>query len=76
MATDRRVPPAGLPLDVGVVVNNVQTLINVARAVDEDHAVTLRTLTVTGALQRPITITVPVGTSFQELIDLAGGLND
>lgn len=73
MATGRRVPPAALPLDVGVVVNNVQTLINVARAVDEDQPVTLRTLTVTGAVANPITVTVPVGTSFQELIDLAGG---
>lgn len=73
MATGRRVPPAALPLDVGVVVNNVQTLINVARAVDNDQPVTLRTLTVTGAVAHPVTVTVPVGTSFQELIDLAGG---
>ena len=40
MATGRRVPPAALPLDVGVVVNNVQTLINVAKAVDYDHCTT------------------------------------
>ncbi len=74
MATGRRVPPAALPLDVGVVVNNVQTLINVARAVDEDAPVILRTLTVTGAVQHPVTVTVPVGTSFRELLDLAGGV--
>jgi Na+-translocating ferredoxin:NAD+ oxidoreductase RnfC subunit len=74
MATGRRVPPAKLPLDVGVVVNNVQTLINVARAVDNDQPVTLRTLTVTGAVARPVTVTVPVGTSYQELIKLAGGV--
>lgn len=74
MATGRRVPPAALPLDVGVVVNNVQTLINVARAVDEDTPVTSRTLTVTGAVQHPLTVTVPVGVTFAELIDLAGGV--
>ena len=74
MATGRRIPPAGLPLDVGVVVNNVQTLINVARAVDEDKPVTLRTLTITGAVKNPITVTVPVGTSMQEVVALAGGV--
>lgn len=74
LATGRRVPPAGLPLDVGVVVNNVQTLINVAHAVDEDKPVTLRTLTVTGAVNNPITVTVPVGTTMQEVVDMAGGL--
>ena len=73
MATGRRVPPAALPLDVGVVVNNVQTLINVAKAVDSGESVTHRTLTVTGAVKKPITITVPLGITFREAIDLAGG---
>lgn len=73
MATGRRVPPAALPLSVGVVVSNVQTLINVARAVDEERPVTLRTVTVTGAVQHPITVTVPIGVSIRELIDRAGG---
>ena len=73
MATGRRVPPAALPLSVGVVVSNVQTLINVARAVDEERPVTLRTVTVTGAVRHPITVTVPIGITYRELIDLAGG---
>ena len=30
MATGRRVPPAALPVSVGVVVNNVQTVLNIA----------------------------------------------
>ncbi len=73
LATGRRVPPAALPLDVGVVVNNVQTLINVARAVDEDIPVTDKTLTITGAVKTPQTVTVPVGITYRELLDLAGG---
>lgn len=73
MATGRRVPPAALPLDVGVVVSNVQTLINVAKAVDSGLAVTHRTLTVTGAVKQPITVTVPLGITFQEVIAMAGG---
>lgn len=73
MATGRRVPPAALPLSVGVVVSNVQTLINVAQAVDQERPVIQRTLTVTGAVHHPITVTVPLGVSFQEVVDMAGG---
>lgn len=73
MATGRRVPPAGLPRDVGVAVNNVLTLINLARAVDEDQPVTTRTLTVTGAVAQPVTVTVPLGVSLREVLAQAGG---
>ena len=73
MATGRRVPPAGLPKDVGVAVNNVLTLINLARAVDGDQPVTTRTLTVTGAVAKPVTVTVPLGVSLHEVLALAGG---
>jgi Na+-translocating ferredoxin:NAD+ oxidoreductase RnfC subunit len=72
LTTGRRVPPGGIPLNIGVVVNNVQTLINVARAVDGE-VVTTRTLTVTGAVKRPSTVTVPIGTSLREMLNLAGG---
>lgn len=73
MATGRRVPPAGLPKDVGVGVNNVLTLINLARAVDEDAPVVDRTLTISGAVASPVTVTVPIGTSMREVIARAGG---
>ena len=72
MATGRRVPPAGLPKDVGVAVNNVLTLINLARAVDDDAPVVDRTLTITGAVAEPITVTVPIGTSLRDVIARAG----
>ena len=72
MTTGRRVPPGGLPLNVGAVVNNVQTLMNVAKAMDGE-AVTTRTFTVTGAVRNPLTITVPVGTLLSEVLNLAGG---
>ncbi|SDI61179.1 4Fe-4S dicluster domain-containing protein [Desulfosporosinus hippei] len=72
LTTGRRVPPGGIPLNIGVVVNNVQTLINVAKAV-EGTPVTTRTLTVTGAVKNPITVTVPLGTSIREVLELAGG---
>lgn len=72
LTTGRRVPPGGIPINIGVVVNNVQTLINVAKAV-EGVPVTTRTLTVTGAVKQPVTVTVPIGTSLREVLDMAGG---
>lgn len=72
LATGRRVPPGGLPLDVGVVVNNVQTLINVAKAM-EDEPVIKKTLTVTGFVHLPLTLSVPVGAPLKEILVLAGG---
>lgn len=73
MATGRRVPPAALPVSVGVVVNNVQTVLNIARAVEHQYPVTRRTLTVNGAVAKPLTLTVPVGMSLREVLALAGG---
>jgi len=70
--TDRLIPPAGLPIQVGVVVNNVETLVNVAAAAD-GQPVTHKTLTLAGAVKRPVTLTVPVGTTFREAIAAAGG---
>jgi len=72
MTTGRRVPPGGIPLDIGVVVNNVQTVLNISRAM-AGEAVTTRTLTITGAVLAPVTVTVPIGTPFSELLKLAGG---
>lgn len=74
LTTGRRVPPGGIPLNIGVVVNNVQTLINAANAI-EGKPVTTRTLTVTGAVKKPITVTVPIGTSIKDVIELAGGID-
>ncbi len=61
-ATGRLVPETGLPLHVGCLVQNVQTLFNIARAV-KGAAVTHRLLTVAGAVARPVTLWAPVGTS-------------
>jgi Na+-translocating ferredoxin:NAD+ oxidoreductase RnfC subunit len=72
LTTGRRVPPGGIPLNIGVVVNNVQTLINVARAMDGEP-VTRRTLTVTGIVSSPVTVSVPIGTPLAAVLSLAGG---
>ena len=70
--TKRLIPPHGIPLDVECLVNNVETFYNIKRA-SEDIPVTEKFLCVTGAVNKPFSAFVPVGTSFKELIDFAGG---
>ncbi len=65
----RIIPPGGLPRDVGAVVMNVETAMNVAR----DLGVTRKFLSVVGAVAEPVTVDVPVGVTFAECIALAGG---
>jgi Na+-translocating ferredoxin:NAD+ oxidoreductase RnfC subunit len=76
LATGRRVAPTQLPITVGVIVNNVQTLINVCHAVEREQGVFDRTLTINGCVNNPMTITVPIGVTFQDLLDYAGGATE
>ena len=71
-ATRRLIPPRGIPLNVGVVVSNVETLRNMSRAAD-GVPVTSKYVTVAGAVRNPVTLEVPIGTPFSDLIDAAGG---
>ena len=70
--TGRLIPPAGIPLQVGAVVMNVETLVNVAAAA-EGHPVTRKTVTVAGAVANPTTITLPIGTRWRDAVAAAGG---
>jgi Na+-translocating ferredoxin:NAD+ oxidoreductase RnfC subunit len=72
-ATGRLVPETGLPLHVGCLVQNVQTLFNIARA-DKGAAVTHRLLTVAGAVARPVTLWAPLGTPIRDVLAWAGGV--
>ncbi len=72
MATGRVVPAGGIPLDVGVVVNNVATVLAVADA-QKGIPLTQKTLTVAGAVRTPCILQVPVGTPVAECIAAAGG---
>jgi Na+-translocating ferredoxin:NAD+ oxidoreductase RnfC subunit len=67
--TGRVIPPGGLPRDVGTVVVNVETLVNIG----VDKPVTHKYLTVAGAVATPVTLRVPVGISIRETIAAAGG---
>lgn len=70
----KTVPEGGIPLQVGTVVSNVESLLNISRAVDEGNPVVGRYLTVTGEVQNRLVMKVPIGTSIGEVIDFAGGV--
>ena len=71
-ATGRLIPPAGIPLQVGCVVNNVETLYNVHLA-EQGRPVTEKFLSVCGAVKEPKSLWAPIGTPFRDLLALAGG---
>ncbi|MDZ7413148.1 MAG: 4Fe-4S dicluster domain-containing protein [candidate division KSB1 bacterium] len=72
IATGRLVPEGGLPVQVGVLVQNVETLRNVAAAWD-GTPVTQRTLTVGGCVAEPRVVRVPIGTPVRDLLPVCGG---
>ncbi|MDK2866777.1 MAG: H+/Na+-translocating ferredoxin:NAD+ oxidoreductase subunit [Clostridiales bacterium] len=72
--TNREVPSGGLPMDAGVVVNNVATSATIARVFKEGMPLIERICTVTGkAIKSPKNIRFKVGTSLKELIDFCDG---
>jgi Na+-translocating ferredoxin:NAD+ oxidoreductase RnfC subunit len=70
--TGRLIPPGGIPLQVGAVVDNVETIINIAHAA-AGRPVIDKYLTICGAVHDPVTTIVPVGTSIADCLKLAGG---
>lgn len=71
--TGRLIPPAGIPIQVGAVVNNVETFVNIAAAA-KGQPVTEKMLTIAGAVRTPLTLRVPLGVSYRDCIVAAGGL--
>ena len=71
--TGRVVPPGGLPIEVGVTVFNVETMLNIYNVIRNEKPVTKKYVTVTGEVAKPITLEVPIGITIKELVDLAGG---
>lgn len=71
-STGKRIPAGGLPLEVGVVVQNVETLFNVQRAV-KGHPITRSIVTVHGHVRAPVTAWIPIGMSYGDVLEVAGG---
>lgn len=74
-ATGREINSSMLPADVGCVVDNVETVISVYKAVILGRPVNSRVVTVTGdGVKEPKNLLVLAGTDMSELVDAAGGL--
>ena len=71
--TGRIVPPGSIPISVGVTVFNVETALNVARMLNENKPVTYKYITIAGEVKHPVTLKAPLGITYGELIELAGG---
>ncbi len=72
--TTGRVVPAGqLPISVGCVVYNVETMLNAYYAIKENKGVTFKYITVAGEVKKPCTLKVPLGMTYGEVVELAGG---
>ena len=74
-ATGREINSTMLPADVGCVVDNVETVISVYKAVILGRPDNSRVVTVTGdGIKEPKNLLVLAGTDMSELVDAAGGL--
>lgn len=75
--TGRKVAPKKLPKDVGVVVQNVQTVLAIYEAVKENKPLYERVLTVSGkGIKNTANLLVKVGTPYSNIIEYCGGVTE
>jgi len=72
----REVPIGGLPMDVGVVVQNVGTAKAIHDTIFEGKPLVERVVTVTGAVKQPKNLLVRIGTPLRNLIEYCGGMEE
>ncbi len=71
-ATGKVVKPGNLPITAGVIVYNVETVLNVSNALLKNEPLTEKWLTVGGDIQKPIVTKVPLGTKVEDLFKVLG----
>jgi len=75
--TKRRVPAGGLPMDVGVVVQNVGTAFAIYEALRYHKPLIERITTISGEIvNEPKNIKVPIGTPLSQLLEFCGGTSE
>ena len=76
-ATKRKVPAGGLPMAVGVVVQNVGTALAIYEAIRYQKPLIDRLISVTGSpVAKPMNLLAPIGTLYSELVDFCGGTKE
>lgn len=71
--TGRIVPPGSIPIEVGCIVYNVETVLNMYYAINSQKPVTHKFVTVAGEVKYPTTFRAPLGTPYSYLVSLCGG---
>jgi len=72
--TGREIPVGGLPLSVGILVNNVGTASSIADVIETGIPFIERSVTVSGdGVAKPANLQVRIGTLFSDLIEECGG---
>lgn len=71
-STGKVVSPGCLPISVGVIVFNVETVYNIAKAAENGAPVTKKWLTIGGDVPKSYVVRVPVGTKVSELFERLG----
>lgn len=71
--TGRTIKPGNLPISVGVTVFNVETMLNIYRAVNDGAPVTHKFVMVAGEVKNPQVLRAPLGMSLNEIVALCGG---
>ncbi len=72
-STGRVVEPGKLPISQGVIVYNVETMLNTYYALKENSPVCYKYVTVAGEVKNPCTVRVPLGITFNDAVKMAGG---
>lgn len=72
--TKKVVRPGGLPIEQGVAVFNVETVYNTYRAINQSTPVVDKLVSVVAEVDHPVTVRVPIGTTIEDTVKLAGGI--
>ena len=75
--TGREVPSGKLPMNVGVVVQNVGSIACIGEIFETGYPLIERVVTVTGpGVRRPSNLIVPVGTRLRDVLEFCDGLTE
>ena len=71
-ATGKEVPSGKLPIDIGCIVLNIDSVVAIWRAITKGRPIMRRIVTIAGSgVRKPCNLKVRVGTSFRELLEYA-----
>ncbi len=77
VVTGREVPSGKLPMNVGVVVQNVGSIACIGEIFETGYPLIERVVTVTGpGVRRPSNLLVPVGTKLRDVLEFCDGLTE